>query len=155
MSVRMLLKWLSILLMVVASSAQAEIYKWVDETGKTHYGDRPHGVKNAKKMDIVERGENGTPAPDYSTQERLERQQKVLQSLQEDRLKREKEQADAKAKKQEQKEKCARLAAQIKHNEQVSVFYKISKTGERVFYSDSEGDALRKKTKDAYKEHCE
>lgn len=134
--------------------ASSEIYKWVDETGKTHYGDRAPGVKNAKKMDIVERNEDAAPASDFSTQERLERQQKVLQSLQEDRLKREKEQAEAAAKKQEHKKKCARLAAEIKHNEQVSVFYKISDTGERVYYSDSEGDAVRQKSKDAYSKHC-
>ncbi len=30
--------------------APAEIYKWVDENGKTHYGDKaPHGVKAEKK----------------------------------------------------------------------------------------------------------
>jgi hypothetical protein len=41
------------LLLVIAFPAQAEIYKWVDEKGKTHFGDRVP-EKYQKKADNVE-----------------------------------------------------------------------------------------------------
>ena len=37
------------LLLMMASAAQAEIYKWVDSAGNVHYGDQPETSK-AKKM---------------------------------------------------------------------------------------------------------
>ena len=42
-----------LILLVLAFPVQAEIYKWIDEKGKTHFGDRVP-EKYQKKADNVE-----------------------------------------------------------------------------------------------------
>ena len=42
-----------VMVLLVAPGAQAQIYKWVDEKGQTHYEERPpdgKDTKDAKKM---------------------------------------------------------------------------------------------------------
>lgn len=41
---------LLVLLLLAAASAGAQVYKWTDSTGKTHYGDRP--PEDAKKQEL-------------------------------------------------------------------------------------------------------
>ena len=40
------------LLMFIAGSATAGIYKWVDENGKTHFGDKPPQQSGAEQMEL-------------------------------------------------------------------------------------------------------
>ncbi|MES9872823.1 MAG: DUF4124 domain-containing protein [Candidatus Sedimenticola sp. 6PFRAG7] len=40
------------LLMLIAGSAAAGIYKWVDENGKTHFGDKPPQQSGAEQMEL-------------------------------------------------------------------------------------------------------
>jgi Domain of unknown function (DUF4124) len=37
-------------LLVVSGPAAAQVYKWTDENGKVHYGDKPQGAKPATKI---------------------------------------------------------------------------------------------------------
>lgn len=39
------------MLLLVGVSAQAEVYKWVDENGKVHFGDRAPAEKKVEAMD--------------------------------------------------------------------------------------------------------
>lgn len=53
-------------LLCCALSAQAEISKWVDAQGRTHYGDRPPAERQAKAASLrgtVSVGEGVTPLP--------------------------------------------------------------------------------------------
>jgi glutaredoxin len=44
---------LMILLLFSGSNmARAEIYKWVDESGRVHFGDAPDNTKSAKKVEV-------------------------------------------------------------------------------------------------------
>ena len=43
---------ISILVLMLASLASAEIYKWVDKNGKIHYEDRPPVSKEARPLKI-------------------------------------------------------------------------------------------------------
>ena len=69
---------LAVFAMITTSTAFAEkkteIYKWVDENGRTHYAARP-GDKSAKKMHLGSRifhdqNDNDSQADDKETQER-------------------------------------------------------------------------------------
>ncbi|MES9963868.1 MAG: glutaredoxin domain-containing protein [Candidatus Sedimenticola sp. 20ELBAFRAG] len=43
---------LFLLLMFIAGTAVAGIYKWVDENGKTHFGDKPPQQSGAEQMEL-------------------------------------------------------------------------------------------------------
>ena len=83
----------------------AGVYKWVDENGEVHFGDRPPN-KDAKEVRIK------APPPATSTSgahQRLERQQKLLQSYDEERQL-----------KAEDKAKADKLTAKRKRNCQIA-----------------------------------
>lgn len=46
------MKYLVFILFLNASFAEAEIYKWIDEKGKVHFGDSPRTRDNAEKIVI-------------------------------------------------------------------------------------------------------
>ena len=39
-------------MLVLATAASADVYKWTDERGKTHYGDRPPEEAKAQRVEI-------------------------------------------------------------------------------------------------------
>lgn len=53
MVVRGFLCWVSILILsfIISPSLHAEVVKWVDENGRTHYSDQPAGVKDYEPVD--------------------------------------------------------------------------------------------------------
>ncbi len=67
--------------------ATGEIYRWVDENGVVHFGDRPDGQTGAEKIDVQENRSSGQASsapvstdtgqqPSYAQQQRDERAEK-------------------------------------------------------------------------------
>ena len=53
---------LFVALIIVATSLNAEVYKWVDENGKTHYGPRPTTASNEAEKTKIKSQVNQKPA---------------------------------------------------------------------------------------------
>ena len=99
----------------------AEIYKWVDENGRTHYGDRPH--VNSESVNVRERPQQPNvkvPA------DRLEKQQRFLRAREIERAK--KQQAEAKEKHQAAKRKrnCERAKQELHRQQTATGLYRIN-----------------------------
>jgi hypothetical protein len=54
-----------ILLVACSVATAAEVYRWVDEEGETHYSDRPH--ENAEKVTLPKAQTFSAPAPQQRT----------------------------------------------------------------------------------------
>lgn len=52
------------LILILCSPAWAEIYKYVDENGKTHFTDKPPASQKAEQLEIEEPVKHGTPPID-------------------------------------------------------------------------------------------
>jgi hypothetical protein len=63
---------LTLAVLVAAASAHAQVYRWVDEQGKVHYGERaPSGAKASQVADKLATPPGAPkPPPDPSQQER-------------------------------------------------------------------------------------
>lgn len=48
----MIIRQLICLLVLLPGLANAEIFKWVDQTGKVHFGDAPQNSEHVEKVDI-------------------------------------------------------------------------------------------------------
>jgi len=83
------------------SNANAEVYKWVDENGKIVYGDKPTS-SDASKIKIKK-----APVQDPVVQQRNEKQNKLLDVIQEEREERDTLRKEQKKKKDEHKKMCA------------------------------------------------
>lgn len=77
----MFVPWLALLL--ASSASHAEIYKWVDANGKTHYSERKGDAGRAKAVELKVTPQSAptqaasSPAEYWNDQERLLRQRQI------------------------------------------------------------------------------
>lgn len=126
-------------LAAVVQPAAAGVYKWVDEEGRVHYGQRPPAVADqAEKMKL-----DKAPPPDPYAAERRERMQRYIEAKDEERAEREKKKEEAQAKAEERKQECTRA------RKRMALFsggriYEIDENGQRS-YMDDKQRAVEKK----------
>ena len=125
--------WTGLLFMLV-SVANAEIYKWVDENGNVHYGDKP-GQTDSQKVEINTDSE--TVQPETGMADRLETQQKMLQIYEEERLEKEQQRHQAERKKEVTRKKCGELKDYHRNLKQASRLYVLDDDGNRKYLNES------------------
>ena len=145
------------LLLIVAAlyvvSAQAEVYKWVDEKGRVHYGDKPQAGSQA--VEVKQHEAPDKPAAIGEDElSRDEKRQRISDMLEEDRLakneKREKENKERERKKRE----CNRLKDRQRHVERATGLYRLDKDGNRVFILNEQRKKSQQKLRKRIKKAC-
>ena len=140
-----------VLLTLAALAANGQVYKWVDEKGRTHYSETPPpDKKDAKKVDT---GPAAPPAP----VRKEDWKQKELDSK---RRSLEKQQAeDAAGRKQayeegQRRNRCLSAQRDLKILEmQVPIFH-INEKGERVYLEDKNRAAEMERARREVDTHC-
>lgn len=143
------------LILLSATASAAGVYKWVDDKGKVHYGDRPPASASSKSVNVESRG-SSTAGP-VSEAERAARRQRLLQSFEADRAERANQRAQkqqALAKKRELKRKCAYARDNIEQLRSATGVYDLDHTGERRYLSNEERASYLKKYQAKVKKHC-
>lgn len=145
-------------LLMTAGVVEAQVYKWVDENGKVHFGDQPPRKKptSAEKVElkIAPRISN---EPVANEADRARRQQQLLKTLSDERQQREEQRAQAKAAKAAKERKaamCKRLAAKRDEMLRANAIYSTNDNGEREYMGEAEGAAYRKELVARYKKEC-
>ena len=96
------LRWLLlVLLLVISLSSSAEIYKWVDENGNTHFGDKPPN-QAAEEIEISTKA-----TVDDDMEERRQKQQRLLEVFDEERQEKKAKKAEQKQEEIKRKAKCS------------------------------------------------
>lgn len=127
----------------------AEVYKWVDEQGRTHYGEKPP-VEDASRIEIRE-----APKVDDPLNQQSVDQQKLLQIYEEERNLKKEEKLKADQKKAERAKQCQILAGDLSDLQQGGmVFYDLDEKGERKYFSDAELSDHIKKLQADYDKYC-
>ncbi len=128
----------------------AEVYKWVDENGKTHYSDKPHD-ESAEIVEIT-----NTPALDATHNSRLEKQRRLLKMLGEERQETKQRKAAAIAEKKKRKANCAKAKKELQNIKNArSLFKKSNDPKNPLVYSDEERALFMKDVKNAVQHWCE
>jgi hypothetical protein len=129
--------------------ATAQVYKWVDEKGVTHYGERPPQGKKAEEVE--QRLANPGPAPGKAAQPGWKEQ-----DLEFRRRRIETEQAEAKNKQREtsQRQACNQARDQLAQMKSARRLYRLDDKGERVFQSDDERNASVARLEQLVSERC-
>ncbi len=118
--------------------AEAEVYKWVDENGRVHYGDRPRG-DTAEELDV--RSAPTTPAPDRSP----DRARRMLQIFEEDRQRKKQQAAERQRVEAERAQSCAYARARLKRYVSARYLYDTDAQGhERSLSSEQRSEAEAK-----------
>lgn len=130
---------------IFVSVSQAEIYKWVDEQGKTHYGDKP--VENSEELKVNVENSGNLKA----SKSREDRRKKLIESFDDDRSRENKEKSEYKKQKEKIERNCVLAKDRLRRYERASSLYNLDTGGNRVTVSNEirqkDTEELRKKIK--------
>ena len=139
------------LLGLAALAAHGQVYKWVDEQGRTHYSETPPpDKKDAKKVDTG-------PAATAAQAPKEDWKQKEMDSK---RRALEKQQAeDAAGRKQayeegQRKNRCLGAQRDLRILEMAAPIYHINEKGERVYLEDKDRPAELARARREVDTHC-
>jgi hypothetical protein len=131
--------------------AAAEIYKWVDEDGTIHYGDRPTGDVDEQRIAIASRPTD----PDRVKQEvqaRLDREQRMAEL--ETQQPQGPSEEDLRAEAEERNQKCNMFRQRMESFTNSRHLYREDSDGERVYLDESEMQDARDKVQGQVNEYC-
>lgn len=146
-------------ILLVSVPVQAEVYKWVDGQGRTHYGDAPPVKTKAQALDIQSTspqasGSPGDAQPETAAEDVRVRQERIYKALRDKRIQHEKTVAEAKKKAEDHAQACLRAKNRIEHMKKIGTFYTENPDGTVTYLSDKEGDAHRREALQSYEKNC-
>lgn len=137
-------------LTLAAHVAVAEVYKWVDEDGKVHYGDRkPAGGVVGEALEL-----EPAPSRDSDHAERALKQRRLLDAFDVERDQREQAEADAAAAKRKREETCTKLKRDLARFDRANIVYTRDASGARIYMSDEEREAAATRARAWLEKHC-
>ena len=141
---------LLLLCLLITPITQAGTYRWVDENGQTHFGDRP--PVNAASDEV----ELKAPAPssDADARARKQRMNEFLEQTEQERAVRNEANAKQEAQAAKHEARCQALKARLKYLKSVSGIYRLNNDGERVFVDDEENERIRREFRARVKREC-
>ena len=138
---------------VSASAVASEIYRWTDEDGTVHYGDRPSGEADEQVVAIDSR-----PTDNAAVQQRYEARFSSQASSTETQSAEEEERPPTRAERRaaaaEQQANCQQYRAQLERFESSRRLYREDENGERVWMTDDEVEATRNRARALVQETC-
>ena len=139
-----------ILMLMLTMSVEAGVYKWVDENGKVHYGDKPIS-STADEIKLKKNSKSGTHSEPAN---RKDLQQRFLRARKEDRAEKDKARKEAKRERAEKKIKCASAKKEYDKYRYAGSIYNKGKDGEREYMSVKERAAYERSLSDTVKRWC-
>lgn len=139
--------------MTVAGGAMAnEIYKWTDENGTVHYGDRPSGAATEERLAMT-----FTRTDNAAVQQRVQARVEATAARQEARsaaAQAQVEAAEKEAEAAERAERCDKARARLEQFLQSQRLYRMDENGERVYLDDAQRETARQKAEEQITEYC-
>ncbi len=138
------------ILLALAAPAAAQLYKWVDKDGKTHYSDTPPPNLDSKQITPASGGAAAAPAPAKGAVARDKDLEKGRKDSR-DAAKKGDEEAKLAAARDEQ---CTRARSNYQMFVDGGRVHKYDAKGERVFLGDDEMEAEKAKARAQMDEAC-
>ena len=136
-------------LMGIPFTGFAEVYKWVDEHGQTHYGEKPPAA-NATEVKI-----QNAPKADTNALKRNEESDKLLKVYEEERSIKNEETQKAAEEDKKRAEKCMMAENELQDMQQAGIsYYDLDDKGERKYLSDEELKQRIKALQEQYTLYC-
>ncbi|TYC58224.1 DUF4124 domain-containing protein [Marinobacter sp. BW6] len=137
-------------LCLIPLAANAGVYKWVDSSGQTHFGDRPPAKAASSEVAV-----KAAPASvDADVRQRHQKMTEFLEQQQEEREARQVANAKAEEKAEKRAEQCKNLRARLKFLASVSTFYNLNDQGEKVYVNEAENAQIREEFRAKVRKTC-
>ena len=115
------------------TTTAAGVYRWVDDQGKVHYGDRPPSKKDSTEVEVKD-----TPAPAPEDAARRAKTRRLLDAIATERDRKEQATAKAEADQAKQEHNCRRARRQVEFYERANTLFRQGADGERDYLSETE-----------------
>ena len=143
-----------LIMFVVSASGIAfanDIYKWTDDDGNVHYGDRPTGDATEERMAISSRATNPAKVQARAQSRYAPKEPAEEAAASEPQGPTEE---DLRAQAAERKEKCDTYKARLQKFVQSRRLYKQDENGERVYLDEDQTQAARERVANQVQEYC-
>lgn len=137
-----------LLLWALLAPAAAQVYKWVDEKGVTHYGERP---PQGRKANEVEQRLANPAAPGKAAQPDWKEQEIEFNKR---RIKSEQTESRNKEREANQRHACEQARYQLNRIKSANRLYRLDEKGERVYQSEEERSAAMARLEQQVAERC-
>jgi len=118
-------------LLLCGSVYAAGIYRWVDQQGKVHFGDRPGGTAGAETIDLPSAPPSGTVDQQQLDRQRREDRQRLLDSYQQDREQKQQARRQRQVREQQRQERCSKARERLRRYQNAGGLYETLESGER------------------------
>ncbi len=142
------------LLLLGGSLAHADVYKWVDEHGRVHYGDRPASKQTADRIEINTDSDATVETDPGSDAERKLKQQRLLQLFAEKREQKKKAEIDKKNEKITRQNECNKLIAYEKQILNSGYLYEEDERGNQTILTTEEFEQHLAETREHITAYC-
>lgn len=136
--------------LMAAMSANAGIYKWTDEEGNVHFGDRPVNQSKATELIYDTESKAGITNSSGHTKER----DRMAKELENDRKERQSNREERRIAQKKRHKRCARARDQLLQYQQSRRLYRLRDNGERVYLDDKQRQSTMKKLNRAIAKNC-
>ena len=144
------LRFLIFLPAICQATFSAQIYKWVDENGNTHYGDKPVD-ESAESLSI-----HKAPDLDENHEQRISRQRRLLDVLKEEREQKEQRKARLAEEKRQRQAECDKARKRRLDIARATFLYKKSGDPDNpIIYSEEERRVATEKVDATIKKWCD
>lgn len=136
---------------LLAASAPAtayEIYKWTDEDGVVHYGDRPSGAGTERVIHLASESTSPAPAPAPAAAAPAADPAAAPET-------KELTEAEKRAREQERAKQCEMYKERLQTYLTSRRLYRQGENGERIYLNEEETLAARAKVQEKIVEFCE
>lgn len=149
---RVLIAFAALALTAGGGAMADEIYKWVDDEGNVHYGDRPSGSPVEQQMAIDYRRTDPSVV-----QSQIESQNQAIAARQERRAAAEEAAqmaAEKEAEAADRQKQCDKYRARLKTMVESRRLYREDENGERVYLDEKQTQDARRKVEALISENC-
>ena len=141
-------------LAIAGSAVAAKVYKWVDENGDVHFGDRPTR-DNAKELEIkVREPAAPAPVPGQPLPPRNQVRTNISDVMEEERLRRKEAREKDKQARESRQRNCVLARDKLRSFQESDYLYDIDSSGKRRVLSKAERAAAERDARDDVTRFC-
>lgn len=139
-------------LLVTIVTASAGVYRWVDEDGRAHFGDRPPVDVDGSDEVVIKQQAPSSPAP--ANVDRRQAQERLLEQYQRERAEKREEAEKERQEKAERKQNCAYAREKLTEYLEHGVLYDRLPNMKRRYLTDQERAAEIAQARKEVKQWC-
>lgn len=142
---------LMVFVVQVGAVAAAEVYRWTDDNGQVHFSQRPP-PRDAERLDVP--GGAPGPAADPEAAARRARQQRLLETYEYERGRREQQDAEAAEARERDARRCREVQRRWRLLAHPGPVYFKDADGDRDYLDDARRAAEQDRLRPLYRRYC-